>query len=1234
VNFSKLFILIIYLVLFSTIQSTITFFTFGENITSLKSKSNNSTGQTVERVFTKLENDRTRPSVNITYPEYPPTVTTGKIIIVGTANDSGSGIRNVSADVHTFPFKGHFPIPLASQPKPISPNNWSYWSFPLIINSTDSYRVVVTAIDNAGNANYAETTINTPIIEKNGSINNTVIKEPKPTIAFVRPTFTEAAYQEHGFYRFYFKYGFPPFGKNVTTDLDMLTVKLPKSVSEFPQNDIRNLTNITSLVPLNGTELSDVSQYDFPHPQKFWLPFIEHAKKAVPNAIVTAMRDEDVHDGHIFYDDNKTNAYDTLLLFHNEYVTQQEYDNLKQFVNNGGTIVFIDANALYAEVRYDRANHTITLAKGHDWEFDGKNARRSISERWHNETKQWVGSNFLVSDINNNMTFANNPFNYTHFEEQFVNNPKAKILIDYGIKFPIDYVKSYSEKEDLPPSIRPEKIRLEDVHVGTYTLDYGKGKVIMLGLTGRLLANNQKFMNFFDNTILPNTLCPKFQSCWYYPTTSYLYGCTTFEYVGLHCDPISNEFDDFQIKSNYTKVSSVTIKPNYTDTKFGKGIHTTGAHGLESLRANIIDAYDNKHFSVYVSFKPDQFDELLGNPYETLVSYKNGIYRNDAHDAGWLIELVPNNSNTTKKVHFTVFNSKGEVISTNDVEIPMEKFSNIVGTFDGRTVAIFVNGTLKSETPFTGTYNGQLNRNNFLKVSGDSYCSCYLASGVFDEIRYYNYTLNAEQVKLIHNQLNDILGKGLVGYWKFDGDLKDYSGNKNDMFYNTLVASMAFAPDGRLFYTEKNSGNIRIMVNNTLLEKPFASIPNIHVDWEQGLLGLAIDSKFKQNHFIYAYYNYKDNETGNIFARIVRFTDVNNKGVDEIVILDKIHASSSGFHTGGALAFNKVDDKLYATVGDAIDARQAQNLSSLNGKTLRMNRDGTIPDDNPFPNSYVYTYGHRNMYGIAFDERGNGLVTEPGSALYDEINSHIKGGNYGWRTLQRANMVPNPLINDSSIKPMRSYYISENPTQAVYYNGDRYPDLKGKFIVGSFRGDLFAYRISDDGKKILDEINLNTSSYPSLEVVATAVSPNGDIYFGAYDIFKLNREDLSSRKNIMYPVQINATNSKLFNVNYLQGAKNLAMDLIDKHGPSTISIKAPKVLMDGIPGSYECTMDSNFSKSNENNSEVHYNLTIDTIKNNSITKVQLQDEVPENLHFTFSTRMDNCSKTHSNIELD
>jgi hypothetical protein len=449
--------------------------------------------------------DSTPPLVNISRPPYPPTISTGEITIEGTAKDYGNDIDNILAYVHSFPFNGDYVVKSALT---ITQNNWSRWSVPLVINTTGTYRVVIEASNEFGDSGYAETTINAAIPGKNIQSNvNTTERIPK--IGFVRPTFTEAAYQEHGFYRFYEKYGFPPFGVNITTDLDMLTVNTPPSIAELHNDyDIQNLSNLTALIPLNGTGLDDISFEGYPDAQDFWMPFIEHVKKVAPSSIVTVMRDEDVNSGHIFLDYNaNVNAYDILLLFHDEYVTQNMYDNYRRFVENGGTIIFIDGNIFYAEVEYDEDNSTISLVEGHDWKFDGKTATRSMPERWYNETREWVGANYLVNFIANKVNFTNNVFNYTHHEEQFISNPEAKVIIDYGIRFPKgDYVEDPS---------------LANKTVATHTMNYGLGKVIMIGLFGELMAENEAFLRFFDNLISYEALCPDPLRTCIYTTTNY-----------------------------------------------------------------------------------------------------------------------------------------------------------------------------------------------------------------------------------------------------------------------------------------------------------------------------------------------------------------------------------------------------------------------------------------------------------------------------------------------------------------------------------------------------------------------------------------------------------------------------------------------------------------------------------------------------------------------------------------
>ena len=102
------------------------------------------------------------------------------------------------------------------------------------------------------------------------------------------------------------------------------------------------------------------------------------------------------------------------ILGHQEYVTQQEYGNLRHFVANGGTMIILEGNVFYTEVKYNKnmPDNTVTLVKGHSWAFNGESAWRSVGERWAKETSEWVGSNYLY--YSGDIRFTNNPFEYRH----------------------------------------------------------------------------------------------------------------------------------------------------------------------------------------------------------------------------------------------------------------------------------------------------------------------------------------------------------------------------------------------------------------------------------------------------------------------------------------------------------------------------------------------------------------------------------------------------------------------------------------------------------------------------------------------------------------------------------------------------------------------------------------------------------------------------------------------------
>ncbi|MBI2351920.1 MAG: PQQ-dependent sugar dehydrogenase, partial [Deltaproteobacteria bacterium] len=174
--------------------------------------------------------------------------------------------------------------------------------------------------------------------------------------------------------------------------------------------------------------------------------------------------------------------------------------------------------------------------------------------------------------------------------------------------------------------------------------------------------------------------------------------------------------------------------------------------------------------------------------------------------------------------------------------------------------------------------------------------------------------------------------------------------------------AIAFASDGRIFVTER-PGRIRIIKNGKLQTEPWMEI-DAYEAGETGLMGLALDPEFSRNRFVYAAYTYRDSN-GRLKNRLVRLREdsATGKGMADKVLVDNVAGNNN--HNGGRVKFGP-DGKLYWTMGDAQNTRFSQDISSLNGKMMRLNPDGTIPTDNPFAKSPVYSYGHRNPQGLAW----------------------------------------------------------------------------------------------------------------------------------------------------------------------------------------------------------------------------------------------------------------------------
>lgn len=221
---------------------------------------------------------------------------------------------------------------------------------------------------------------------------------------------------------------------------------------------------------------------------------------------------------------------------------------------------------------------------------------------------------------------------------------------------------------------------------------------------------------------------------------------------------------------------------------------------------------------------------------------------------------------------------------------------------------------------------------------------------------------------------------------------------------------LAFMPDGSMLVTERPGRLLRISETKQVI--PIAGVRHTG---EGGLLGMALHPDFSANHFIYLYFT---SQTGDgLRNRVERYTFENNAISNKQVILENIPGST--LHDGGRIAFGP-DKKLYIATGDAGVEKNAQDTNSLAGKILRLNDDGSIPADNPFKNA-VYSYGHRNPQGIAWDSAGVLWTTEHGRSVpksgFDEVNLIEKGRNYGWPAIQgdetRSGMEP-PLAHSGA----------------------------------------------------------------------------------------------------------------------------------------------------------------------------------------------------------------------------
>jgi glucose/arabinose dehydrogenase len=299
-----------------------------------------------------------------------------------------------------------------------------------------------------------------------------------------------------------------------------------------------------------------------------------------------------------------------------------------------------------------------------------------------------------------------------------------------------------------------------------------------------------------------------------------------------------------------------------------------------------------------------------------------------------------------------------------------------------------------------------------------------------------------------------------------------------------MPTAFAFAPDGRIFVCEQ-AGKLRVIKNGALLATPFVSLTVDSVG-ERGLLGVAFDPSFATNHFVYVYYTATTPTTHNRLSRFTANGDVATAG-SETILLDLDNLTSATNHNGGALHFG-VDGKLYISVGENATSTNAQTTSNLLGKLLRINKDGTIPTDNPFystatgKNRAIWALGLRNPFTFAIQpSTGRIFINDVGQSLWEEVDDGIKGANYGWPTTE------GPTTNPSFKTPVY-WYANAGATECAITGGDFYNPATLQF-PSSYLGDYFFADYCGNWIRRLDA----AGSYATASDFATGLNKPVDI---------------------------------------------------------------------------------------------------------------------------------------------
>lgn len=309
-------------------------------------------------------------------------------------------------------------------------------------------------------------------------------------------------------------------------------------------------------------------------------------------------------------------------------------------------------------------------------------------------------------------------------------------------------------------------------------------------------------------------------------------------------------------------------------------------------------------------------------------------------------------------------------------------------------------------------------------------------------------------------------------------------------------AGFTFSPDGRIWYGERYTGEIRILDPGTGSDVLFATVPDLATDGEQGLLGLAIHPGYPATPLVYAF---ATRQPALVKAnQIIRVRDVGGTARSPRIVY-RSDAPLADRHQGGRILFGP-DGKLYAIEGNHVSSENSQDLTNGAGKIHRLGADGSIPPDNPLPGSSIYAYGIRNSFGFAFDPQSGRLwETEPANFCNDEINLVVGGGNYGWGPTQTCRTPPPPPQNTNQdgpdpILPVEWFTPVITPVGVAFCEGCGLSGSEGTMFFSAWNlGQIRRAVLSPDR---LDIASMSTVYQHTRPINSMEVGPDGALYFG------------------------------------------------------------------------------------------------------------------------------------------